>query len=94
MSKQISAYISDETQKKMENYSTAYGIKKAYLIENAIEHYLQALHEIPEEFIIPSKIVLSKESFEKVIDMMENPSEPTEALKELMRREYADTDTE
>lgn len=94
MSKQISAYISDETQTKMEQYSATYGVKKGYLIENAIEHYLQALYEIPEEFIIPGKIVLRNDSFDKVVDMIENPPEPTEALKSLMRREYADTDTE
>ncbi len=85
MSKQISAYISDDTQKNMEHYSEIYGVKKGFLIENAIDHYLQALYEIPEEFIIPSKIVLSDESSKKVMDMVENPPEPTEALKELMK---------
>ena len=66
MSKQISAYISDETQANMEHYSATYGVKKGFLIENALNHYLQALYEIPEEFIIPTKLVLSEEGFEKV----------------------------
>jgi len=87
MSKQISAYISNETQANMEYYSATYGVKKAFLIENALNHYLQALYEIPQEFIIPSKITLSKESFEKVMDMIENPPEPTEALRDLMKRD-------
>jgi uncharacterized protein (DUF1778 family) len=86
MSKQISAYISNETQANMEHYSATYGIKKAFLIENALDHYLQALYEIPQEFIIPSKLVLSEKSFEKVMDMIENPPKPTEALRDLMRR--------
>ena len=87
MSKQISAYISSETQANMEHYSATYGVKKGFLIENALDHYLQALYAIPEEFIVPSKLVLSKESFEKVLEMIENPPEPTEALKNLMRRD-------
>jgi len=87
MSKQISAYISNETQASMEHYSATYGVKKAFLIENALDHYLQALHAIPEEFIIPSKIVLTKKSFDMVVDMMEKPPEPTEALIELMQRD-------
>jgi uncharacterized protein (DUF1778 family) len=86
MSKQISAYISSETQASMEHYSVTYGVKKGFLIENALDHYLQALYAIPEEFIIPTKLVLSLESFQMVTDMMENPPEPTQELKELMQR--------
>jgi len=85
MSKQISAYISSETQAKMEHYSVTYGVKKGFLIENALEYYLQALYAIPEEFIVPSQLVLSEPSFERVIEMMENPPEPTQALIDLMK---------
>lgn len=85
MSKQISAYISSETQANMEHYSATYGVKKGFLIEQALDHYLQALYAIPEEFIIPSKLVLSNSSFERVMEMMENPPEPTQALIDLMR---------
>ena len=85
MSKQISAYISDETQANMEHYSATYGVKKGFLIENALNHYMQALYEIPEEFIVPTHLVLNEESFEKVINSIENPPEPTEALIDLMR---------
>ena len=87
MSTQISAYISDETKNTMEHYSTTYGVKKGFLIENALDHYLQALYEIPEEFIVPAKIVLDDESFDKVADIMENPPKPTKALMELMKGE-------
>lgn len=87
MSKQISAYISSETQASMEHYSATYGVKKGFLIENALDHYLQALYAIPEEFIIPSKLVLSKKSFERVTDMIENPPEPTQALIDLMKND-------
>jgi len=85
MTKQISAYISSETQASMEHYSATYGVKKGFLIENALDHYLQALYAIPEEFIIPTKLVLTDESFQMVVEMMENPAEPTQALKDLMQ---------
>ena len=84
MSVQISAYISNETKEKLEAYSKAYGVKKGYLIENALNHYLQALNEIPEEFIIPTTISISKKSYEKVIDLVERPPQPTKELRELM----------
>jgi len=84
MSVQISAYVADETKENMEQYSAIHGIKKGFLIENALDHYLQALQEIPTEFIVPSKIIVSDASFKKVAN---NANEPTEALKELMRGE-------
>ncbi len=85
MSLQISAYISDETKHEMEHYSATYGVKKGYIIENALNFYLQALYEIPQEFIVPTRITLSDDSFDKVAEMVESSSKPTEALKELMR---------
>lgn len=94
MAKQISAYISNETQAKMEHYSATYGVKKGFLIENALEHYLQALYTIPEEFIIPSKIVLSDSSFETVMDMVDNSPEPTKELIDLLQSNDEDTNTQ
>jgi len=85
MSVQISAYVSDETKRKIEEYSDAKGVKKGYLIENAIEYYFQTLHEVPEQFMAPASITLTQKSFEKIANMVANPPEPTDALKDLMR---------
>ena len=84
MSVQILAYISNDTKEKMEAYSKAYGIKENYLVENALNYYLQALNEIPEEFIISTKISITKDSYESVIDLLKKPQQPTKELKELM----------
>ena len=87
MSVQISAYVSDETKENLERYSAVYGVKKGYLIENAINHYLQALYEIPEEFMVSANISIDKASYEKVIDLVNNPPKPSAALVELMRED-------
>ncbi len=84
---QISAYISDETKENLERYSAVYGVKKGYLVENAINHYLQVLYEIPEEFMISANISIDKASYEKVIDLVNNPPKPSVALAELMRED-------
>jgi len=84
MSVQILAYISNDTKEKMEAYSKAYGIKENYLVENALNYYLQALNDIPEEFIISTKISITKDSYESVIDLLKKPQQPTKELKELM----------
>jgi len=35
---QISAYISEETKKQVEAYVKSWGVKKAFLIEEALQH--------------------------------------------------------
>jgi len=81
---QISAYISKETKQLVERYVKAHGVKKGHLIEQALLHHLQALSEIPTDVIIPPRIVLTPESFEKVVAAIRNPPKPTPAMKALM----------
>ncbi|MBA1446455.1 MAG: hypothetical protein M3H12_07615 [Chromatiales bacterium] len=82
---QVSAYISEETKAQVEAYTKSHGVKKAYLIEEALQHYLQALREIPEDLIIPSRLVLTAEAMEEVADHIAQESQPTEALRALFR---------
>ena len=82
MSIQISAYIQDDIKEKMEQYSSAHGLKKGFLIENAIEHYLQALYEIPSSVLIPSSISIDEKTYEKIEQL--NLKEPNKKLVELL----------
>ena len=81
---QISAYISDDTKALVEAYSKKSGVKKCFLIEDALLHYLQALKEFPLDVIIPAKIMLTDGSMKKLVDIINNPPSPTESLKQLM----------
>lgn len=81
---QISAYISEATKEQVESYVKRRGVKKGFLIEEALQHYLQALREIPEDVIIPTRIVVSENSMEQIADLLESDAEPSTALKELM----------
>jgi hypothetical protein len=85
MSIQISAYIEDDIKEKMERYSAAHGLKKGFLIQNALDYYLNALYEIPSSYIIPSHLSVSSEEFEKILEL-EN-EEPNEKLKALMHED-------
>jgi hypothetical protein len=82
---QISAHISKETKAEIEAYVRQKGVKKAFLIEEALRHHLQALREIPEDLMIPGRMVLTPESMERVAEQIERDEEPTEALKLLFR---------
>lgn len=80
---QVSAYISEETKAEIEAYVKRRGVKKAYLIEEALLHHLQALREIPEDLVIPSRLVLTREAMTEIAERIDGKGEPTEGLKAL-----------
>ena len=84
VSTQISAFISDETKEQMERYTSAHGLKKGALVEQALLHHLQALRELPNDVIIPPRLELTESSFAKVAELIEKPREPTKAIRDLM----------
>lgn len=81
---QISALISETTRARLERHVRATGVKKGYLVEQALLHHLQALEELPADVIILPRVVITRESFEKVVNAMEH-AVPTQALRDLMR---------
>jgi hypothetical protein len=81
---QISAHVSPATIKALNRYVRATGIKKGHLIEQALLHHLQALQELPAEYIVHPRIVVTRESGEKMVGMIEH-GESNDALRELMR---------
>ena len=83
---QVSAYISEETKAAIEAYVKRRGVKKAYLIEEALQHHLQALREIPEDLIIPSRLVLTGEAMAEIAERVIQEEQPTESLKALFRK--------
>jgi len=82
-STQISAHISPSTKELIERFVRETGGTRAHLIEQAILHHLQALKELPQNVITPVRLVLTKQSAERVRDLTSHPPEPTEELKRL-----------
>ena len=81
---QISASVSMGTKRKLDELSRARGLRKAYVMEQALQYYFRSLEELPEAAFLPPRLVLSPESFEEVLDLIENPPTPTQAMLELM----------
>ncbi len=80
---QISAFISDSTRVRLERLVRARGVTKAHVIEQALLHHLQALDELPEDVILPARIVLDSSEAARLSDLMDNPPPPTETMKRL-----------
>ncbi len=80
---QISAQISMVTKERLERFVRATGITRTHLIEQALLHHLSALEELPLEVIVPTRLVLERESAERVRELTERPPAATDALKQL-----------
>jgi hypothetical protein len=81
---QISAQISETTRELMEKHVRQTGVKKGHLVEQALLHHLQALEELPAEYIIHPRIVVSRKTGEEMLRQAET-TKPTPALRKLMR---------
>ena len=82
--RQISAYVSSGTSERLDMYVRETGMKKARVIEDALNEHLDALEGLPADAIIPTRIVLAEESGEEFLRDLESDEEPTEALRRLM----------
>jgi hypothetical protein len=81
---QISAYISETTKEQVERYAEAHGVKKGFLVEEALLHHLQALRELPADIVIPPRLTITSQSFERIAGFVKKPRKPTKALRDLM----------
>ena len=54
------------------------------MIESALQHFLQALREIPADLIIPARLVVSNSSMLQLVERLESNEQPTPALRALM----------
>jgi len=82
---QISGFVPQDVRDDFERLVKARGLKKGHVLEQALRHHLRALREIPEEFIIPATVVLTKASFEGLLKQLKSRSKPTEKLRRLMK---------
>ena len=79
---QISAQISATTRDLMERHVRRSGVKKGHLIEAALLHHLQAMDELPAEYVIAPRLVVSRKTGE---EMLRQAPDASPALRELMR---------
>lgn len=82
---QISATISAATKERLDRFTESHGLKKNFVVEQALLFFMEARRELPDEALVPARIVLEEEGFDRVVAMLAEPPAPTEGLRELMR---------
>jgi hypothetical protein len=80
---QISAQISHTTRELMEKHVRRTGIKKGHLVEQALLHHLQALDDLPAEYVVHPRIVVSRKTGEQMLRQAAS-ADPSPALRKLM----------
>jgi len=81
---QISALVSRTTREMLERRVRASGVKKGHLVEQALQHYLLALEELPADVIVRPKLVVTRASGAAILAKTRT-ARPTRALRRLMR---------
>lgn len=82
---QISAAVSAATKERLDRFTESHGLKKNYVVEQALLYFMDARTELPNEALVPVRLVLDDKAFEQIIALLEDAPAPTDALRELMR---------
>ena len=82
---QISATVSVATKERLDRFTESHGLRKNFVVEQALLYFMEARRELPDEALVPARIVLEDKAFDRLADALERPAAPTPALRELMR---------
>ena len=82
---QISATVSAATKERLDRFTESHGLKKNYVVEQALLYFMEARTALPDEALVPARVVLDDKAFDRVVDLLGRPPAPTDALRELMR---------
>jgi hypothetical protein len=78
--------ISDTISSELERYVEARGLKKGFVIEQALRFHLRALKELPADAIVPPQVVVSAETAGHLAKRMKKPRKPTPAMRALFSK--------
>lgn len=82
---QISATISEATKEKLDRFTEGHGLKKNFVVEQALLCFMEARRELPDEALVPARLVVEDKAFDRITQQVSNPPAPTKALRKLMR---------
>lgn len=82
---QVSATISAATKERLDRFTERLGLKKNFVVEQALLFFMESRRELPDEAFVPTRLVLDDEVFDELVARLDAPDAPTDGLVELMR---------
>jgi hypothetical protein len=53
---QISATISEATKERLDRFTESHGLKKNFVVEQALLYFMEARRELPDEALVPARL--------------------------------------
>lgn len=82
---QVSATVSATTKEKLDRFTEEFGLKKNFVVEQALLFFMESRRELPDEAFVPTRFVVDDDTFKRIVDRLDAEPAPTPALRELMR---------
>ncbi|OIP37504.1 MAG: hypothetical protein AUK47_13460 [Deltaproteobacteria bacterium CG2_30_63_29] len=82
---QVSATISTTTKEKLDRFTEELGLKKNFVVEQALLYFMESRRQLPDEAFIPTRLVLDDEDLNRIAECLQAAPAPSRALRELMR---------
>lgn len=78
---QISATVSAATKEKMDRFTESHGLEKNFVVEQALLYFMEARRELPDEALVPTRLVIDDDAFDRIVELLESPPAPTAGLQ-------------
>ena len=82
---QISATISTTTKEQLDQFTATHGLRKNFVVEQALLFFMQARRELPDEALLPARIVIEDNDFDRLVRSLDQAPAPTAPLRKLLR---------
>ena len=66
---QISATVSEATKERLERFVESRGLKKNFVVEQALLYFIEARTELPDEALVPARLVLDDAAVRCFVDV-------------------------
>ena len=82
---EVSATISVTTKEKFDLFTEQFGLKKNFVVEQALLFFMESRRELPDEAFVPMRLVIADKRFDELLARLDGAAAPTDRLVELMR---------
>jgi hypothetical protein len=82
---QLSVALSATTKERLDRFTQRSGLKKNFVVEQALLFFMEARRELPDEAFVPTRLVLEPKAFDAIASSLAQPAPATPALRELLR---------
>lgn len=78
---QISATVSAATKEKLDRFTESHGLEKNFVVEQALLYFMEARRELPDEALVPTRLVIDDDAFDRIVELLESPPAPTAGVR-------------